>query len=682
MPKIIQLSPHIANLIAAGEVVERPASVVKELLENAVDAGASKITVEIRDGGMTFLRVTDNGCGMQAEDAKTAFLRHATSKLRTAEDLAAIATMGFRGEALAAIASVSRIDLMTKTAGSLMGVSLHLEAGTVTEESEAGCPDGTTIIIRDLFFNTPARMKFMKADSVEGGRVAAAVQMQALAHPEVAFTFIRDGKQVLSTPGTGGLEAAVYCVYGRECAKMVKVDSRWEGYSLTGFVSKPTDSRPSRSLQTFFVNDRPVKSRLLIAALEEAYRNQIMVGKFPACVLHLRLPATAVDVNVHPAKTEVKFLSEKAVFDCVHYGVLGALNKTPDRPQVEFQNNMSLRTSPQTGVAIPSNKTTLSQPPAPKREQNFFRTMTAEQFKTFSATIADAPQPKKEAAIATVAKLEQPDVLPLREQVILPSAGNDDNVIPIILPSIEAAAPQTTVIASQSSDWRVNPPEIAEIPKEIATSPSAPRNDTDMTEPLEQTAIAMPEQIQWRMVGELYNSYIIIEEGDNAFLIDKHAAHERILFDKLKANQEAISSQTLLTPVPVRLSPEGAAELLANKALLDELGFEIDEFGENTVLLRQIPMDLSPDNAAEAAESLAADLLNGRHDSKDTVRDEILHTVACKAAIKAGWRTDEAELLALAKQVMAREDLKYCPHGRPICVTLSKKQLEKQFKRS
>ena len=682
MPKIIQLSPHIANLIAAGEVVERPASVVKELLENAVDAGASKITVEIRDGGMTFLRVTDNGCGMAPEDAKTAFLRHATSKLRTAEDLAAIATMGFRGEALAAIASVSRIDLMTKTAGSLMGVSLHLEAGTVTEESEAGCPDGTTIIIRDLFFNTPARMKFMKADSVEGGRVAAAVQMQALAHPEVAFTFIRDGKQVLSTPGTGGLEAAVYCVYGRECAKMVKVDSRWEGYSLTGFVSKPTDSRPSRSLQTFFVNDRPVKSRLLIAALEEAYRNQIMVGKFPACVLHLRLPATAVDVNVHPAKTEVKFLSEKAVFDCVHYGVLGALNKTPDRPQVEFQNNMSLRTSPQTDVAIPSNKTTPSQPPAPKREQNFFRTMTAEQFKTFSATIADAPQPKKEAAIATVAKLEQPDALPLREQVILPSAGNDDNVIPIILPSIEAAAPQTTVIASQSSDWRVNLPEIAEIPKEIATSPSAPRNDTDITEPLEQTAIAMPEQIQWRMVGELYNSYIIIEEGDNTFLIDKHAAHERILFDKLKANQEAISSQTLLTPIPVRLSPEGTAELLANKALLDELGFEIDEFGENTVLLRQIPMDLSPDNAAEAAESLAADLLNGRHDSKDTVRDEILHTVACKAAIKAGWRTDEAELLALAKQVMAREDLKYCPHGRPICVTLSKKQLEKQFKRS
>ena len=654
MPKIIQLSPHIANLIAAGEVVERPASVVKELLENAVDAGASKVTIEIRDGGMTFLRVTDNGCGMAPEDAKTAFLRHATSKLRTAEDLAAIATMGFRGEALAAIASVSRIDLMTKTAGSLMGTSLHLEAGNITEESEAGCPDGTTIIIRDLFFNTPARMKFMKSDSVEGSRVAAAVQMQALAHPEVAFTFIRDGKQVLSTPGTGGLEAAVYSVYGRECAKMVKVDSRWEQYSLTGYVSKPTDSRPSRSLQTFFVNDRPVKSKLLIAALEEAYRNQIMVGKFPACVLHLTLPANAVDVNVHPAKTEVKFLSEKAVFDCIHYGVLGALNRTPDRPQVQFSKPV-LEKQPD---AVKSSTITPQSavPTAPlkgePRKQDFFRTMTPAEYKTFSAAIVDAPQPKKEAAVATAAMVERAAPPPLKEYVIIP----------------QPAAP----VVTESK---------APVVHEIATPVCAPaRNDTENLAVQEE--LPMPEETPWRMVGELYNSYIIVEEGENAFLIDKHAAHERILFDKLKENQEAISSQALLTPIPVRLSAEGAAELLANKALLDELGFEIDEFGENTVLLRQIPMDLSPDDAADAAEGLAADLLNGRHDSKDTVRDEVLHTVACKAAIKAGWHTDEAELLALVKQVMAREDLKYCPHGRPICITLSKKQLEKQFKRA
>jgi len=639
MPNIIQLSPHIANLIAAGEVVERPASVVKELLENAVDAGATKVTVEIRDGGMTFLRVTDNGCGMLPEDAKTAFLRHATSKLRTAEDLAAIQTMGFRGEALAAISSVSRIDLLTKTRDTLMGTSLSLEAGTVTEESEAGCPDGTTIIIRDLFFNTPARMKFMKSDSVEGSRVTAAVQLQALAHPEVSITLIRDGKQVLSTPGTGGLEAAVYCVYGRECAKMIPVDSKWDAYSLRGYVSKPTDARPSRSLQTFFVNDRPVRSKTLIAALEEAYRNQIMVGKFPACVLHLTLPADAVDVNVHPAKTEVKFLSEKAVFDCIHYGVLGALNKTPDRPPVQLK--------PQVTVTAPtSNPLIVTAPvkPTPAKQESFYRTMTPAEFKTFSSAMTNAPQPKQEAAVATVAKLEQSEPLPVREAVVIPSATT---TIPV--PPMPEPAPQ---------------------PKEPIPAPP------------EQLQLDMPNVPQWRMVGELYRSYIIVEEGDNAFLIDKHAAHERILFDKLKSNQEAISSQYLLTPIPVRLSPEAAAELLANRPLLGELGFEIDEFGENTVLLRQVPMDLSSDEAADALETIASDLLNGRRESRDTVRDEVLHTVACKAAIKAGWHSDEKELLALVKEVMSREELKYCPHGRPICITLSKKQLEKQFKRS
>ncbi|MEF2836904.1 MAG: DNA mismatch repair endonuclease MutL [Oscillospiraceae bacterium] len=683
MPKIIQLSPHIANLIAAGEVVERPASVVKELLENAVDAGASKVTIEIRDGGMTFLRVTDNGCGMAAEDARTAFKRHATSKLRTEEDLAAIGTMGFRGEALAAIASVSRIDLLTKTAGSLSGVSLHLEAGEILEESEAGCPDGTTIIIRDLFFNTPARMKFMKSDTVEGSRVAAAVQMQALAHPEVAFQFLRDGKQVLSTPGNGGLEAAVYCVYGREAGRMVKVESRWENYSLSGYVSKPTDARPSRNLQTFFVNNRPVKSKLLISALEEAYRNQIMVGKFPACVLHLHVPAATVDVNVHPAKTEVKFLSEKAVFDCVHYGVLGALNKQTDRPQVQFKpqnttvltpppakpasvstsNDMSLRASAHTGVVTEGNARGAIPSPAAQasKKENFFRTMSTEEYRTFSTALKDAPRPKPEAAAATLQKIERPAALPIRETVILPKAA------PVV------REPVTPPV----------PPAVKEAVLPVKKAAPAPIPPIPEPEPeMEQTALDMPQEIQWRMVGELYNSYIIVEQGDEAFLIDKHAAHERILFEKLKANQEKISSQALLTPIPVRLSPSACGELLANQELLEELGFELEEFGDNTLLLRQIPMDLSPELAAESVETLAADLLSGRREKKDTVRDELLHTVACKAAIKAGWKNDEAELLAVAKQVMAREDLKYCPHGRPICVTLSKKQLEKQFKRT
>ena len=609
MPKIIQLSPHIANLIAAGEVVERPASVAKELLENAVDAGASKVTIEIRDGGMTFLRVTDNGCGMAAADARTAFLRHATSKLRTAEDLAAITTCGFRGEALAAIASVSRIDLLTKTPSSIEGVSLRLEAGNIIEESEAGCPDGTTIIVRDLFFNTPARMKFMKSDTVEGSRVLAAVQMQALAHPEVAFRCLKDGKEVLNTPGTGKLADAVYCVYGKECAHMAKVDSRWEQYSLAGFVSKPTDARPSRSLQTFFVNGRPVKSRILVAALEEAYRNQIMVGKFPACVLHLSLPANLVDVNVHPAKTEVKFLNEKAVFDCVHYGVLGALNATPDRPDVRFKKPQSTEIPQQPKAAVPPAA------PAPKaaapKQQSFFRTMTAEEYKTFSQALKDAPKPNPIAAAAAVAKVERV-ATPIRETVITPAI---------------------------TSKPEVKLPPLPEMPKPQPKPVPAP---VPAAEEMDQVELEMPKTESWRMVGELYNSYIIVEQGEEAYLIDKHAAHERILFEKLKANQEKISSQTLLTPIPVRLSPEAAGELLSNRKLLDELGFEIDEFGENTLVLRQIPMDLDPSHAAEAVEEMAADLLNGRREKATTVRDEILHTVACKAAIKAGWKNDEA----------------------------------------
>ena len=455
---------------------------------------------------------------------------------------------------------------------------------------------------------------------------------------------LRDGKQVLSTPGTGDLEAAVYCVYGRECARMVKVESKWENYTLTGYVSKPTDARPSRSLQTFFVNDRPVRSKLLIAALEEAYRNQIMVGKFPACVLHLRLPANAVDVNVHPAKTEVKFLAEKAVFDCVHYGVLGALNKTPDRPQVQF------KPVPQKPVAAEVQKPVAAEvqkpaaAPATKPKADFYRTMTTEEFKTFSTVLSDAPKPQPAAAAATVEKIRQRQELPLYSPIKLP----------VELPAHKAAP-------------------VIEEPEQIL--PPVPE------EP-EQTALPMPQEIPWRLVGELYRSYVLVEQGEEAFLIDKHAAHERILFEKLKANQEAISAQSLLIPVSCRLSPEACAEVLSNKALLEELGFEVEEFGDNTLLLRQIPMDLSPEDAADAVETIAADLLSGRRESKDAVRDEVLHTVACKSAIKAGWHNDEKELLALVKQVMASDDLKYCPHGRPICISLSKKQLEKQFKRA
>ena len=629
MSKIIKLSPHVANLIAAGEVVERPASVAKELLENAVDAGATQVTIEIRDGGMTFLRVTDNGCGMEAEDARTAFLRHATSKLKTAEDLAAISTMGFRGEALAAIASVSRIDLMTKTEGALSGTALSLEAGNITEETEAGCPQGTTIIVRDLFYNTPARMKFMKSDTVESGRITATVQAQALAHPQVAFRLLRDGKEVLTTPGTGKLQDAVFGIYGREFGRMVQVQSSWEGYQLYGYVCKPTDARPSRAMQTFFVNGRPVKSRILMAALEEAYRNQIMVGKFPACVLHLDFPAHLVDVNVHPAKTEVKFLNEKNVFDCVHYGVLGALNQTPDRPQMQFKK-----------PAQPAPEKA-----APSKQESFFRTMDAQQFRAFQSAVKDAPRPDPAKAAATANAVSQTPIV--RQAPIVPA----QQVTPPPPPPVPPMPPVPPA------------PPVPPIPEDV------------------QMVMDMPGEASWRIVGELYNSYILVEQGDDAFLIDKHAAHERILFEKLKANQEAISSQILLAPQTLRLQSDDRAILLENRELLSSLGFEVEEFGTDTLLIRQIPMDLSQEDAAATLEAMAADLAMGRREKTTTVRDEILHTVACKAAIKAGWHTDKKELAALVETVMAREELKYCPHGRPICISLSKKQLEKQFKR-
>ncbi len=628
MPKISQLSTHVANLIAAGEVVERPASVMKELLENAVDAGAGKVVAELRDGGMTFLRVTDDGCGMEPEDAKTAFLRHATSKLHSAEDLAAIATMGFRGEALAAIAAVSRVDLLTKTAGAVAGVSVRLEGGQVVETGEAGCPVGTTLVVRDLFFNTPARMKFMKSDTVEGAAATAAVQRQALAHPEVAFRLLRDGKEVLNTPGDGKLLSAIYGIYGREAAKLVPVDSRWERFSLTGYISKPTEARASRTFQLFFVNGRPVKSKLLQSALEEAYRNQLMTGRFPACVLHLQVPANAVDVNVHPAKTEVKFLQERQAFDCVHYGVLAALNKTQDRPQVRLPDQ----------AEAPAEHRAQAAP-----KQDFYRTMTPEEYKTFAAALAQGPRPEPEQARRTLDSLAERSQPCLAQNRVAPQAG------PVAVAKVPAAARAPADAA----------PDIAQ-----------------------QQSISLPETPSFTVLGELFNTFILVQQGQEAFFIDKHAAHERVLFEKFRGQPQEIASQSLLEPRACRLGPEGAALVLARQALLDELGYGVEEFGEGTVLLRRAPMDLDPEQAEQCLTQLALDLQEGQRENRDELRDRLLHTMACKAAIKAGWHTDPKEREALVRQVLSREDLKYCPHGRPICIRLTKQQLERQFGRT
>ncbi len=622
MALIRQLSPHVADLIAAGEVVERPGSVVKELLENAVDAGAKHVAVEIQNGGMTFLRVSDDGCGMAPDDAETAFLRHATSKLRAEEDLAAITTLGFRGEALAAIASVSRIDLLTRTAGELAGTSLRLEAGTVVERGDAGCPVGTTLIVRDLFYNTPARMKFMKSDAAEASNVFSAVQNQALCHPGVAFRFLKDGQEQLSTPGDGSLQSAIYRALGRQFAlDLVEVESRWEQYHVHGFVTKPSATRGNRLAQRFFVAGRPVKSRLLSSALERAYQNQLLAGRFPGCVLMIDLPPRLVDVNVHPAKTEVRFLSEKEAFDAVQFGVLGALSRAPGRPEMKLKAPAAPRPPAQPPVS--------AQPPAgaPEKKKDFYQTMDAARFREFAKAAAGGPKP-------------------------------DPAVVQKVFSLPEAPARKDDLLASPQKIYDPNPPP----------------------EP-EQLDIPLPELPDWRVLGEALDTYIIVEQAGALLFLDKHAAHERVLFEKLRANKNEVMGQTLLAPLPVRLGREEAAALLENDALLRSLGFEAVDFG-GSVALQQIPAELDESQAEAAVQELAAQLLEGGGANPDALRDKLLHTVACKAAIKAGWRTDPRERDALVREVLTRDDIKYCPHGRPVCVTLTRAQLEKQFKRS
>lgn len=634
MPKIIQLDRHVADLIAAGEVVERPASAVKELVENSIDAGAKNITIELQNGGMTFLRITDDGCGMEPVDARTAFLRHATSKIRKKEDLACIGTLGFRGEALAAISSVSKIDLLTRAQGAENGVRLHLEAGKVLSEEPVGCPCGTTILVRELFYNTPARMKFMKSDAAESSAVFSVVQQQALAHPEISFRFLKDGQEQLHTDGQDDRMAAIYAIYGRELANnMLLVDGSWEKLRVRGFVTKPTATRGNRAWQSFFVNNRYIKSRLLSAALEEAYRNQIMVGRFPACVLEIDMPVQAVDVNVHPAKTEVKFLSEREVFDAVHYAVLSTLSRAAGRPEWKTPEKKQ-EPAPQ-----PQSQPKAVQPPKP----GFYQTMQASEY-------------RRQAAQQPVQKPAQP---------VLAS--------PVQLPRSEP------VPAQQS--FTLPKPEVRPEPKPEPKIEVRPEPKPEpVKEPEAQQALSVPEE-PFRIIGEALHTYIIVEQGEAVLFLDKHAAHERIRFEALKKEDHPIMAQLLLAPVSAELSREEAAAVLENRALLERCGFETEDFGGGDVLIRQIPSDVDVEDAKALLQELAGDLLAGKTLDPDSLRDNLLHTIACKSAIKAGWQTSDEELRRLVQEVLSRDDIKYCPHGRPVCVTLTKRQLEKQFKR-
>ena len=680
MPQIQQLPPHLADLIAAGEVVERPASVCKELLENALDAGASAISTELERGGLTYIRITDNGCGIAPEQLPTAFLRHATSKLRRPEDLAAIGTLGFRGEALAAIAAVSRVDIFSRQTGADCGAMLHLEGGVPEAVTEAGCPDGTTVCIRDLFYNTPARMKFMKKDTAEGAAAAGVVTHLALSHPDVSFKLLRDGQEILHTPGDGQLLSAIYAALGRDFANsLLPVSGSGGAVRVEGFITKPLAGHGTRGRQLFFVNGRFVKSQLLAAAVEEAYRNRLLKGRFPGCVLHITLPVNEVDVNVHPAKTVVKFLSDKTVFDAVHYTVKDALDR-------EGQ-------------------------PAPAEKKPFYQTMTAQEFRETAPAPQGVKLPFVSGRPVGSAGADRPTVnrfapaaptVQTPHETVQPAAAPQGDVWQVRDAAPEAGKAFTVPSGREGVVYRITPPDAPEdspaceqAAAETETVPAAvmpekePKNDTALSAPEAapvQQELEMPEtadsgETPWRIAGEVLKTYIICEDGEqNVWLIDKHAAHERIRFDALKADPVPPMAQQLLTPAAVTLTAEEYGAVLESLDVLAGYGFLCEDFGDGAVLVREIPDYIRAEDAAATLEELARKLLLQRADPAGA-RDELLHTMACKSAIKAGMTTDAAELAALVRQVQSGA-VRYCPHGRPVAVQLRKYEVEKMFKRA
>ena len=618
MTEINILSPHVADLIAAGEVVERPASVIKELVENSFDAGAKNVTVEIRDGGATFIRVSDDGRGMSPDDAGVAFLRHATSKLRDESGLEAIGTMGFRGEALAAISAVSHIELLTRRRGAPTGTRVILSAGDIQDMDDFGCPEGTVMTVRDLFYNTPARLKFLKSDRAEASACILAALRCALGRPDVSVRCIRDGKEEFFSPGDGRADSCVYALLGRDsAASLLSCSGENGGVSVSGFVSSPAAGRGNRAQQFFFCNGRFIRSASLQAAVEQAYKNTLLTGRFPACVIYVTLGFGAVDVNVHPAKTEVKFSDEKKVFDAVYYAALSALQGEKSTAEVKLSGGTRKVTEP---------------------KKDFYQTMTADSFRGNCYRAAPGPAAPR--------------------------------------PPVRDAAP------SPVREGAIRQPEAAYVTAPRPPMPPAPPKNSPRPSgtPIAASAPAFKPAPEYRVVGEALDTYIIVESGEDVLLIDKHACHERMIFDRLKAEDREIMAQTLLIPVTVTPSGEDGEIIEKNAELLSELGFEIEPYGDGAYVVRTVPADMDGGDVGPAIEEICEKLRKNRGIDPRGARDEILHTVACKAAIKAGWKTDPRELDALAEAVVSGR-VKYCPHGRPVAVTLTKKELDKQFKR-
>lgn len=655
MAHINILPKEVYSLIAAGEVVERPMSVVKEMLENSIDAGARHIIVEIKNGGTTYIRITDDGCGIAREDVEKVFISHATSKISTGEDLNAIGTLGFRGEAMASIAAVAKVELLTKTENESSGTRYEINGGEKISLSDAGCPNGTTVVVRDIFFNVPARMKFLKKDVTEGNAVQGVVDRIALSHPEISFRFIRDGKQVLITSGKSDLKGTVYSVFGAELSDtLIETDYSYNSMRLTGYVSRPHQSRKSRSMQFFFINGRLVKSATAMAALEQAYKNLIMVGRYPACVLNIEIDPKLVDVNVHPSKTEVRFVNEKPVFDLVYYGVKTAVETKNSVKEGSFYSDANGRNY--RNLETQTSKIDFGVKPEQPSQLKFSN--------------ATANNPWRVAAPSGYTEHKRKDSYgDPKDYKIKSGRIFSENE------TVEENEYSTTVTIDFSDK------------KDTAEKPE----NTVSAQPLAQEASAPAAAVvdekddvpAFKVVGEAFNTYIIVEIKNDLYYIDKHAAHERMNFERLKkeAAQTGIASQALLVPTAVSMTPEEYEAVISNLSLLSKCGFAAEDFGSNTVIVREIPALLEGCDVKDLILEIAQKLLEHKTDIEPEKMDWIFHSSSCRAAVKGGDKTTPQERELFVEKLLSMPEIRYCPHGRPVMVKISRYELEKQFGR-
>lgn len=655
MPKINLLDKSVYELIAAGEVIERPSSVIKELAENSIDAGAASITVEIKRGGISYLRVTDDGCGISHEDIPTAFMRHATSKVYTQDDLDSINTLGFRGEALASVCAVSRVELLTKQREDQLGSIYRIEAGEPVEYDRAGCADGTTIIIRDLFYNTPARLKFLKKDVTEGNYCASVIEKLALSHPGISFRFIRDGRQTMLSSGDGEYYSAVYAVFGKQfAAGLIPVENVYQNTAVTGYVSSPLFTRANRSMQNFFVNGRSVKSPLCCAALEEAFRNTIMVGKFPSCVLCVNTDPSQVDANIHPTKTEVRFTNEKIVFDAVYFAVKNALMGYDESREIK------LNTAPARAENIPQPE----------------RARSSEPLRTASAQVIEEPPktmpiPSGRDAVIYPQEKREPPKFTLRQetpqpaQFTQPLPAAEQTYMPELVPA-KKPEPRETPLADLPGFAFLSEKSFEKKPEPV---PQEPTPEIPQERPKEKI----------RVVGELFKTYIVCESTEGMILIDKHAAHERVNFERLKKGFDS-SAQLLMQPEEVYLTPEEFNGMSEYADKLAQVGI-IMEFTDGKARVTGLPQMLDKVPPAEIVECIAKIVSQGNTNAEGELFDDMLHTVACKASIRGNEDNDILELQVLAQEVFNNQDIRYCPHGRPVMTQISRKQIERYFGR-